>query len=617
MLKKIFIPFLFFTAALAQQPNNEGLNNRFMLAQSFEQAGDFERAKGIYEELYKLQPENYQFFDALNRVYTQLKDYDTSIKLIEVKIETSEPNINFYGLLGSSYYLKGDEEKAFEVWDEAFEKLPRNPMNYRILANYSIERRAFEEAVKLLERGRDASDNPESFSSELANLYTFTMRFKEAAEEYCLILSKEPEQLQIVESKMLSYIYKPGALDETIDVVEDYRSNEIIGFSYLLARLYLERGDYYKTFETYLDIDSRQNNQGTDLYNFATLAFNNKEYVIAAKAFNEIIENYSNSPVISSAKLGYAKTMEEALDENISDTSQSWKPYHSYNLNKENAGSIDSVIAAYFDLTKIYPHSEVAAESFLRIGKICFYKKNDPEAAEESFVKVISDFRVSRFAFDAEEDLAEINLIKGDLEKAEEYLNEIIGNRSAPEEKKNNAKFDLARIEFFKNNFDSAKNLLNEILNNMKDNTANDAIEMSLLLNTKMSDSTNLMIYSSAELLAAQKKFNEAVEKYKLLSANPQAFILQKLAKIKEAEMHLALNNYGESVKLLEQVSDEYETNIYADKALYLLGKIYQFGYKDGFKAIEMYEKLLAKFPNSLYLDEVREEILKLRNKLS
>jgi outer membrane protein assembly factor BamD (BamD/ComL family) len=309
--------------------------------------------------------------------------------------------------------------------------------------------------------------------------------------------------------------------------------------------------------------------------------------------------------------------MEEALNEKISDTSQSWKPYYSNNLNKENAGSIDSVITAYFDLTKIYPRSEVAAESFLRIGKICFYKNNDTEAAEENFVKVISDFRVSRFAFDAEEDLAEINLIKGDLEKAEEYLNEIIGNRSAPEEKKNNAKFDLARIEFFKNNFDSAKNLLNEILNNMKDNTANDAIEMSLLLNTKMSDSTNLMIYSSAELLAAQKKFNEAVEKYKLLSANPQAFILQKLAKIKEAEMHLALNNYGESVKLLEQVSDEYETNIYADKALYLLGKIYQFGYKDGFKAIEMYEKLLAKFPNSLYLDEVREEILKLRNKLS
>jgi tetratricopeptide (TPR) repeat protein len=615
MLKKIFIPFLLYLSVFAQQSNQ--LNNRFMLAQSFEQSGDFERAKEIYEELYNNQPDNYTFFDALNRTYTQLKDYDSSIKLIEGKIKSSEPNVNLYGLLGSSYYLKGEEQKAFEVWDEALDKFPRNPMNYRILANYAVERRAFEKAVNLLERGRDASDNPESFSLELANLYTFTMRFKEAAVEYCRILSKEPDQLQVVETRILSYIYKPGALDETIDVVEDFRGDENISFSYLLARLYLEKGNYYEAYETYLDIDSRQNNQGTDLYNFANLALINKEYVIAAKAYNEIINEYPASPIISSAKLGYAKTMEEAVNEKISDTTQSWKPYYKYNFNKENTGSIDSVINAYLDLTKIYPRSEVAAESFLRIGKIYFHKKSDPESAEENFEKVISDFRLSRFAFDAAEVLAEINLIKGNLGKAEEYLRNIINTKSAPEEKKNDAKFDLARIEFFKNNFDSAKKLLGEILNNLKDNTANDAIEMSLLLNTKMSDSSNLAIYSSAELLAEQKKFDEAAEKYKQLSENPQAFILQKLAKIKEAEMQLALNNYSESVKLLELVSDEYEKNIYADKALYLLGKIYQFGYKDSFKAIEMYEKLLAKFPNSLYLDEVREEILKLRNKLS
>jgi outer membrane protein assembly factor BamD (BamD/ComL family) len=48
-----------------------------------------------------------------------------------------------------------------------------------------------------------------------------------------------------------------------------------------------------------------------------------------------------------------------------------------------------------------------------------------------------------------------------------------------------------------------------------------------------------------------------------------------------------------------------------------LLGKIYQYGKNDVQKAIEVYESLLAKFPNSLYLDEARDEIVKLRNKLS
>jgi outer membrane protein assembly factor BamD (BamD/ComL family) len=48
-----------------------------------------------------------------------------------------------------------------------------------------------------------------------------------------------------------------------------------------------------------------------------------------------------------------------------------------------------------------------------------------------------------------------------------------------------------------------------------------------------------------------------------------------------------------------------------------LSGKIYEFGLKDTPKALEIYEKLLAEFPNSLFLDEAREQIIKLRNKQS
>jgi outer membrane protein assembly factor BamD (BamD/ComL family) len=62
---------------------------------------------------------------------------------------------------------------------------------------------------------------------------------------------------------------------------------------------------------------------------------------------------------------------------------------------------------------------------------------------------------------------------------------------------------------------------------------------------------------------------------------------------------------------------DEKEKNIYSDKALYLQGNIYQFAKKDIPKAIEIYESLLAKFPNSIYLDDARESINKLKNKLS
>jgi outer membrane protein assembly factor BamD (BamD/ComL family) len=70
-------------------------------------------------------------------------------------------------------------------------------------------------------------------------------------------------------------------------------------------------------------------------------------------------------------------------------------------------------------------------------------------------------------------------------------------------------------------------------------------------------------------------------------------------------------------MKLLQEIADEKEKNIYSDKALYLEGNIYEFAKKDSSKAIETYESLLAKFPNSIYLDDARESINKLKNKIS
>ena len=66
---------------------------------------------------------------------------------------------------------------------------------------------------------------------------------------------------------------------------------------------------------------------------------------------------------------------------------------------------------------------------------------------------------------------------------------------------------------------------------------------------------------------------------------------------------------------MLEGISSEGEKNIYADKALYLLGKIHQFGIKNYGKAQEFYQKLLADYPKSIYNDDARAQLLLLQNK--
>ena len=159
--------------------------------------------------------------------------------------------------------------------------------------------------------------------------------------------------------------------------------------------------------------------------------------------------------------------------------------------------------------------------------------------------------------------------------------------------------------------------MLSEIINDLNDNSANNALELSLLLSTSKNDSADLVRFSRAELLAEQMKFDSASVIYKTIYSNPRTFILGQISEFRDAEMDLAMDSLETAIAKFSKIEAEGAKNIYADKALYLEGQAYQFGLKDNSKAIGAYEKLLANFPSSIYLDEVRKIIISLKSKLS
>jgi tetratricopeptide (TPR) repeat protein len=591
------------------------INNKIMLAQSFEQAGDYDKAIILFEEIYNLQPQNYQVFESLNRVYVQSKKYENSVKIIRDRIKINPQDINLFGMLGTTYYLMGDERKSYETWEDGLKISPENQMQYRVISNFAIQRRAFDKAIDYLKRGKAISQNPEMFSYDLANIYSLTMQFKEAAEEYCFILNLQPTQLSSVENRILSYSNKHGALSQTIEVFENWNRGDNISFEYLLARLYIEGKSFDKAYSLYLKIDEKQQNKGSELYNFAQLVFNEGEYLLTTKVYDEIIKKYPESHYSSGSKLGYTKTLEAILERETAAANPNWKPF----LEPVIADTIktNNVIKSFFELANVYPNSEIAFESYFRIGKIYFTKLNKLYEARKYFERIIRDASMSRFAVESSEQLGKIFLIEGDLLKAKESFERIVSNGRATEENRNYANYQIARINLFEGKVADAKSRLGNIISNLKDNTANDAIELSLLLNTASSDSSNLLKFGRAEFMTDQKKFSQASEEYRKIASDPNAFILHHISKLRESEVELALDNLDKSIELLTKITEEAEKNIYADNALYLLGKIYHYGKKNYPKAIETYEQLLAKFPNSLYQDDSRNAIIELRNKLS
>ena len=612
-MKYLFITLFVAAISLAQNSDNIGL--KLSLAQSYEQAGDYEKAANLYENLYLANPQNMLYINSLYRVYTQLKNYAALVDVLEKRITDVPDDISSYGMLGSTYHRMGNEDKAVEVWETPLENDNQNALTYRLIADYALERRAFEKAIDLYLRGKEIADDKIIFSFDLARLYTLTMQFDKATKEYCFILLNEPKQMTTVETKIYEYIDKPGALDESISVVEDYVNNRNISLQYLLARLYTEKKLFDNALKIYLKLDEQQSAQGKDLFIYADLLLRENHFNLAAEVYKKIIELYPNSALTAEAKLGFARSLESELYDEYVKSIPLWKPF--FPLSKFESEKIEKVLSAFDAVVNLYKHSEPAYEALLRSGMIKFYLLNEIEDAKRLLNIVTTEAPLSLSAVDALLELGNISLIEGNLDKAEKNYLALLNNNRVQNDKKSSATYKLSRVCFYQLKFKEAIKYLSDVLKNLKDNSANDALELSLILNSTMNDSINIALFAKAEFLAEQKKFLEAANIYKKISENPQAFVLHSISLLRASEMMLAVNNYSEAVSNFENVVGEGEKNIYADKAVYLLGKIHQFGLNDLEKAEEYYQKLLKEFPNSIYTDDVREQLKLLMNKPS
>lgn len=610
MKKTLFILFLVVELFAQQNPFDI---NQFMLAEAYEQQGNYSKAIEIIEQLYTKDTQNPNYFNKLVNLYITSKNFDAAVSLLNSRIKMFPQDPDNYGQLGSVYYMMGDYKKAKDVWEIPLAKTNRNSMNFRVIANYAIERRAFETAIEFLNRGKKESDDPTMYSFDLGELYSLTMQYENATKEYCELLKKNPGLYSTVEAKIFSFINKPEALQPTIKVVSSYQSQDV-GFKLLLAKLMVEDKKYDKAFELYIEVDKIQNTGGQLLIDYANFLFNEEKFQLAKEAYEFIIKNFPESKQIPSAKLGLTKTLESLTLQEFRKLNPEWKTFYStVYLTEEKT---QKILSAYKEVIDLYKHSEIAIEARYRSALILYYVNNKPEKAIEQLNEIINLYPTSTYFPKALIELGNIYLQTAQIEIAKEKYLSAQNSSRVFEDDRNIASLQLSKVLASEGNFNAAIESLKKITFNLKNDLTNDALEFSLIMNTAKNDSSNLVKFCKAEIFTEQKNFTSAKSIYEEIALNPQAFVLHSICKLRSAEMELALNNYPEALKKLGAIVDEDEKNIYSDKALYLTAKIYEHGIIDLSKAIESYQKLLGRFPKSIYLDEARERIQHLREKM-
>jgi tetratricopeptide (TPR) repeat protein len=609
MINRILLILFFSFSLLFSQTN---LNNKYRLGKTYEQSGQLEKAKEIFEELTKIQPSNNQYSNSLNDVYLKLKEYEKSISFLTERIKLRTNDVSLYGMLGATYYISGNSQKAIEVWEKGISTNNYSQINYTIIVNFASQNRAFEIAVKFLREGKSKSKNPIQFSYQIAQIHSYTMNYGDAAEEYCSALIQQPTQLDYVKRRMGTYLSAFGALEQSIDVLKRYDESNSI--KELLSFLYVKNNQFAEAFELAKELDKTKGDEGVLIYNFASETYRNSEFNIASLAFKYMIDEYPNSKFIPNSKIGYAKTLESKLNIEWSENQENWKPI--FVVDTSNSYKYKPIIKTYESLT-LSTTGLLANEALFRIGNIYAAKFSDYTQAAKYFNKTIKNSSLSDYYGKANLELAKISLQLNDLDKAKRELINVFNSSQTEKSVKEEAKFLMAQIDFCQSKFEGALSTLSNINKDLSSDFSNDAIQLAMLINIGKNDSLNLVKFGNAELAALQLKLSEAEKEFKELSENKNLFFINNISRLKYAQILIAQNNYPVAIEILKELSETKELNIFADRSFYLLAQVYAFGIVDEESAMFTLEKFLELYPNSLYLEKAQKDLKQLKNKIS
>lgn len=607
---KNFFVILFLFATLVYSQN---LDNKYRLAQTYEMAGQFEKAEEIYRELFQLQPFNYSYFESLSRNLITQKKYDSAIQLIQNRIAQNPNDVTNYGMLGSVYFMTDNIQQAYEIWEKGIATNPKSYVVYRIIANYALENRAYEKAIEFLNQGKKIASDQYVFSLDLANIYAINMNFENAANEFCELLSTNPEFLETIKSRIATYISRPQAAEQTINAINKFlKSKTKIEILDLLKSVYQQVGNYEKAFEVVSQIENDFNGNGSKYYFFALESFKAKKFNIALKSFEAILNNYPNSDFAAFARLGFSKTKEEILNEKTISKDELWKPIQLHQVKFED--EYKQLISSYQKFIDEYKNNSNSVEAYFRIAQIYKNRLLDFHKADSIYYLIELQFPYTNYSVLSLINRAKIFIHENNLNTAESLLNKVSQNSKSEIQNISEANYLLGKINFWQGKFSEAINYFQRTTKNLEDDFANDALENLFIINSTKKDSINLAKYAFAELLLQQRKEEKAIIEFKTLSENDNLFLINQFAKYKLAEILIFFNKFLEAEEILESLSKNQENQLFNEKTMFLLAQTQKHGEKNYDKAKKTYTQILEFYPNSLYFDRVREELNAISN---
>ncbi|MFZ4796812.1 MAG: tetratricopeptide repeat protein [Bacteroidia bacterium] len=589
-----FLLFVAFGNALVAQNNDEKL-----AAQFFSNA-EYEKAADLYEKLLNKNLTSFYFYDNLLQSYIKLKRLDDAESLSK----------KMYRKLNSAYYmvdigyinkLNNKPEKAFKQFDEVIKKTIPNQDKIYEASNAFEKRNETEYAIKSYLNGRKLLGYVSVFNNELAVLYAKTKQTQLMIDEYLASVEQSPGISEEVQGLLQNNIQQNSDFELLKNaLIRKIKSNPNTDVFYeMLIWFYVQRKDFDNALIQAKAIDKRLKEEGRKMMDLGYLAISNEKYDAAIRLFNEVVILGNTKAYYLSAKLGILEASNKKL------------------LSNSNLSLLDlqNLEKTYISFLAENGKTNYTAQSMRDLGKLYAYYLNDIDKGIEVYNSILELPGIDNyFKAECKLDLGDLYLIKGQQWDAmllygqvdKEFLEHPFGQE---------AKFRNAKLSFYLGEFEWAKAQLDILKTATTQLIANNALELSLLIqdNTVDSNEDALKLFAKADLNYQQNKFTEA---FQLLDSITLLFPKHALSDdiaFKKAQIFTKQKKFDEAIKQYNIVINEHGSDIMGDNALLNLAIIYDRNLNNTEEAKKQYEKFIENYGSSIFINEVRKRYRQLR----
>jgi len=589
-----FLWVLFSSTLNAQDP---------IIAKSYLDNGEFDKAQVLYEKLQEQYPSNEDYYQNLIICFKNSNNSEAIEKLIRRQIKRFPKESIYQADLGIFLKKSGDIKNGITRMEEALKNLTPRPDIIEKLAARFLRAGEFDYAVKTYEIGEKVLGKG-IFGLQMAEIYLEKQDYKAATTQLIKIVEEDPRQINSVKTALSTWLddnpEAPFNKAMQTQLIQTMQNNSMVELADLLIWLLLHQKNYELAINQAKALDKRLKENGERLYELGNTLFEFRQFDLSIKCHEYVVSKGVQTPLYIIAKYALAKVILE-------------KTRSTFTATLEDYQVLEKLLE---ELLKEAPSSDEMVEADLTLCEIKAFHLDKATESKQKLLSIIENPGIkNNLRAKAKLLLANILLMQGDIwepsllygQVEKDFKNDVLGHE---------AKFRNAKLAFFRGDFEYAQ-LQMEVLKAATSRlTSNDAIFLSLIIIENLGiDSLEapLKMFARAELHAWQRNYPSALHTLdSIIIFYPERELADEVL-FRKGEINIQFQRIPQAIETFEELLKTYPSSRIADAACFRLAELEEYHYKNPEKAMALYEKILTDYKGSLYTAEARKRYRLLR----